>query len=150
MEPPDLLEPPRIDEQNRRLCHATSKRTGEPCNAPAMHGMDVCRIHGGSAPQARRSARQRLLDLVDPAIATLAREMEQAESSSDRQRAANSILDRAGYARLPKIDEDEARDILVQRLIELRDARVSRATRGANVIEGAVTEPRKAHSRETE
>lgn len=113
-----------MDEQNRRLCHARSKRTGKPCNAPAMHGMDVCRIHGGAAPQARKSARKRLLELIEPAIVTLETEMEMASSSADRQRAANSILDRAGYGRSPEIDVDDARAVLVQRLLELRDARV--------------------------
>ncbi|TNC61189.1 hypothetical protein [Rubellimicrobium roseum] len=27
-------------------CHARSKRTGEPCQAPAVTGWQVCRMHG--------------------------------------------------------------------------------------------------------
>ena len=34
-------------------CTATSKRTGQPCRAPAVKGWSVCRFHGarGGAPQ---------------------------------------------------------------------------------------------------
>ena len=33
-------------------CSATSKRTGEPCQAPSVRGWKVCRFHGaqGGAP----------------------------------------------------------------------------------------------------
>lgn len=27
-------------------CKATSKRTGQPCKAPAVRGWNVCRMHG--------------------------------------------------------------------------------------------------------
>lgn len=30
-----------------RSCQATSKRTGQQCQAPAMRGKNVCRTHGG-------------------------------------------------------------------------------------------------------
>jgi hypothetical protein len=36
-----LLKAPR--------CSATSKRTGEPCQAPAVRGRKVCRFHGAKA-----------------------------------------------------------------------------------------------------
>lgn len=85
-----------------------------------MHGQRVCKFHGGASPQAKAKARLRLLELVDPAIATLAREMVQADLSSDRQKAANSILDRAGYARMSRIEAVDAREVLIQRLLDLR------------------------------
>lgn len=31
-------------------CTARSKRTGEPCNNPAIRGKDKCRMHGGKTP----------------------------------------------------------------------------------------------------
>ena len=39
--------------QNAPRCTATSKRTGEPCKAPAVRGWTVCRFHGarGGAPK---------------------------------------------------------------------------------------------------
>ena len=39
--------------QNARRCSATSKRTGKPCQAPAVRGWAVCRFHGarGGAPE---------------------------------------------------------------------------------------------------
>lgn len=34
----------------RRLCAATNKKTGKPCNGFAMKGKDVCFHHGGNTP----------------------------------------------------------------------------------------------------
>ncbi|TNC74886.1 hypothetical protein [Rubellimicrobium roseum] len=34
------------DTKLARRCHARSKRTGEPCQAPAVTGWQVCRMHG--------------------------------------------------------------------------------------------------------
>jgi hypothetical protein len=82
--------------------------------------MRVCRMHGGASPGAKRKAALRLLELVDPAIATLAREMAQADTSKDRQSAANSILDRAGYGRAQMVEVGDARQMLIQRLIDLQ------------------------------
>jgi uncharacterized protein YjcR len=39
-------------------CHAKSKRTGKPCQSPAVRGSNVCRMHGagGGAPKGNRNA----------------------------------------------------------------------------------------------
>jgi hypothetical protein len=46
---PAFLEAPR--------CHARSKRTGKPCQSPAVIGWKVCRHHGagGGAPTGKRN-----------------------------------------------------------------------------------------------
>lgn len=41
-------------------CKATGKRSGRQCANSAMDGQAVCRMHGGSAPQARRKAAERI------------------------------------------------------------------------------------------
>ncbi len=43
--------------QKAPRCSATSKRTGKPCQAPAMRGRTVCRFHGarGGAPKGKRN-----------------------------------------------------------------------------------------------
>lgn len=39
----------------------TAKRTnGEPCNAYAVKGLKVCRVHGAGSPQARAAAKRRV------------------------------------------------------------------------------------------
>ena len=86
-----------------------------------MTGSTVCRMHGGASPQARNKAKLRLAELVDPAIATLAREMTTATSSKDRMAAANSILDRAGWGRVSQVEIGDARELLIARLISMRD-----------------------------
>src|SRR3954451_5459223 len=42
-------------------CTARSKRTGQPCRAPAVSGWRVCRMHGagGGAPKGKRNGRYR-------------------------------------------------------------------------------------------
>lgn len=121
LEPVDVWANLRRDQQGRALCHAHSTRSGELCNAPAVRGMTVCRTHGGASRQARDKAKLRLAELVDPAIATLAREMATAETSADRQRAANSILDRAGWGRVTTIEAGDVRELLIARLLSMRD-----------------------------
>lgn len=101
-------------------CTATSRKTGDRCGAMAIAGGRVCRYHGGGAPQIKRKAQLRLLELIEPAIATLAREMATAEKSADRQRAANSILDRAGMPRTQVVDAGVAKDLLMARITSMR------------------------------
>lgn len=113
---------PMDDETpQRRQCKAKN-RAGERCKRAPMRGGMVCRMHGGAAPQTKRKASLRLLELIDPAIATLAREMTTAEKSADKQRAANSILDRAGMPRRTEVvDAGSATDLLIERIRELRE-----------------------------
>ncbi len=107
--------------EGRLRCRATSRRTGERCGRAAHPGATVCASHGAKAPQVKRKAQMRLIELVDPAIATLAREMVNAEKSADKQRAANSILDRAGFGRVSKVETTDARELLKEKMMELRD-----------------------------
>lgn len=109
-----------LDRAARPRCTARSKTTGEQCRQSAIPGGGVCRFHGGGAPSVKRKAALRLASLVDPAIGTLAREMVKADKSSDRQRAANSILDRAGITRGQSAELDVARALLLERLLEAR------------------------------
>lgn len=123
-------------------CKATSKATGKQCGRTAVPGATVCTYHGGNAPQVKRKAALRLLELVDPAITTLAREMVQADKSSDRQRAANSILDRAGVPRATTTPDGEAaRDLLVERLRQIRE---QQETQGAVPQDHQTDEPMEA------
>lgn len=120
MSNPDDTQPPaRYDPQNRRLCGAKRKSDHELCGAPAMAGQRVCRLHGGSTQKARNAAKLRLMDLVDPAITMLGRELVAKESEpKDRLAAANSILDRAGLSRRTELTVDDARDMLIQKLAD--------------------------------
>jgi periplasmic glucans biosynthesis protein len=44
--------------QQALKCHARSKRSGKPCQSPAVRGYSVCRMHGagGGAPKGNRNA----------------------------------------------------------------------------------------------
>ena len=67
------------------------------CRNAAILGGSVCAKHGGSAPQVRRSARERLEALVDPAIDGLRAAMKSGDVGAI-VRAATVVLDRTGLA----------------------------------------------------
>lgn len=117
-----MSTPPAPEEKRRCKAHS---RTGERCKYPPVPGATVCRFHGGNAPQVRRKAALRLAELVDPAIATMAQVMVDRQARhSDRLRAAENVLDRAGVPR--KVDVEDAttsREILLDRLTALREQR---------------------------
>lgn len=102
-----------------RRCHATN-RNGEQCGRSAIAGGTVCRYHGGAAPQVQAAARIRLTQLVDPALGRLARILIQG-NDRDAMRAIENVLDRAGVVRGGQPGEDEARELLREYLIDLRD-----------------------------
>jgi hypothetical protein len=55
-------------------CTATNKR-GKPCGAWAIRGGNVCRVHGGMAPQVQRKARERLQASSDAVAHAIAESM---------------------------------------------------------------------------
>ena len=71
----------------------------------------MCRYHGGSAPQVKKKARERLNDLVDPAINQLERILtkEPILSSPQENRvliaAAKDVLDRTGFKPVEKTED---------------------------------------------
>ena len=79
-----------------RQCTATAKSTGKRCTQPPIHGGNVCRYHGGAAPQVIKKARERLADLVDPAIGRL-RVLVDTEDERVALAAAKDILDRNDF-----------------------------------------------------
>jgi hypothetical protein len=81
-----------------RRCTATANRTGERCRAPAIKGGTVCRVHGGAAGHVKKAAKERLLELVDPALAALHKVLTDKDADdSTKVRAAVAILDRTGH-----------------------------------------------------
>lgn len=73
----------------------------------------MCATHGGSAPQVRQRAQERLLQAVDPVAAELVRIALEGESEADRLRACQAVLDRAGLPKAERLQLD-ARTELVQ------------------------------------
>jgi hypothetical protein len=54
----------------KNLC--TARRTnGQPCRNAPINGATVCRVHGGSAPQVKRKAAERLAEARDAALTKL-------------------------------------------------------------------------------
>ena len=97
------------------------------CRVRAGYGTDHprvgrCRNHGGNTPSGRTAARLRLAELVQPAMATLARALTDPDAPwTVKRQAASDILDRAGYPRRVDVDVDAQREGLVDRLWALAD-----------------------------
>jgi hypothetical protein len=80
-----------------RRCTATSKTTGQPCGAYAIHGGFVCGYHGGKAPQTVAAAKRRLVEMVDASLRYINRALETDETCDPvAMKAAQLVLDRAG------------------------------------------------------
>lgn len=90
--------------QDPTRCTARRK-SGEPCRNHAIKGSNVCRMHGGAAPQVRRAAEVRLLMASDGAVAALVSILRDSKAEDAvKVRAATAILDRAGLGPKQEID----------------------------------------------
>ena len=95
-------------------------RAGKGTDHP---GVGNCRNHTGSTPGGRKSAKLKLAELVPGAIATLGRQIAtDGVPEHVRLRAAQDILDRAGFPRRVEVDPEAARTELYERLMEIREA----------------------------
>jgi hypothetical protein len=99
-------------------CRAHSSQTEKRCKKQAIAGGTVCATHGGSAPQVRKAAALRVLELVNPALANLAKDLK-SQNPSIRQRATFDVLDRAGLKgtdRLQLFGPEDSPDINLESL----------------------------------
>jgi hypothetical protein len=80
----------------RQRCTARVSDGSRQCERWAINGSTVCATHGGRAPQVMKSARERLAELVEPALKGL----NKALKSNDLPtivRASQIVLDRCGF-----------------------------------------------------
>lgn len=92
-------------------CTATAKSTGERCQNAPMKGSNVCRVHGGAAPQVQKKAQERLDEMADATTADIQSNLEDLQSEydhvgtpdekvailSEMRRLWKIILDRTGH-----------------------------------------------------
>lgn len=139
----------------RQQCTAhRSDRSGRRCRRWAMDGQQTCQVHGGASPQAKRSARERLLEAADPAAARLVRAIEDADPKVAIT-ACRLVLDRAGHGptstlELAALDREQAERIAaviggaLQRLgLDGRDAAIRAAVAAELRGEPAPKTPRR-------
>ena len=84
----------------RQRCTAHLSDGSRQCERWAINGSTVCATHGGQAPQVKKSARERLEALIDPAIDALRDVLQRGLDSGETPsavRAALGILDRCGF-----------------------------------------------------
>lgn len=114
-------------------CTAHSKQAKRRCARARTPGTNVCKSHGSAAPQTKRKAALRLAAMVDPALDRLHQIVTNPDSDDGHAiRAVENVLDRTGYPRKVEYDPETATQLLIERLIQLRDE--------PEVIEGEVVE----------
>ena len=82
------------------------RKNGLPCTRHAIYGGSVCIVHGGAAPQVKASARERIAEMVAPALAVMSKAMAMKTKQGPLPiavTAAKDMLDRAGYKATDKI-----------------------------------------------
>jgi hypothetical protein len=77
-----------------RRCTARSKQTGQRCGHYAIRGANVCRHHGGAAPQVKEAARRRLQAMIYPALAAFEELLEQKEFPTVRFATSREVINR--------------------------------------------------------
>ena len=87
------------DPLDQPRCTATAKSTHQQCRNTPVLGTNVCRIHGGAAPQVRQAGARRILEsLVGPALTELARIIRNPDvADTVKITAIRDLLDRTGY-----------------------------------------------------
>src|SRR5260370_622675 len=78
-------------------------RSGKRCTQYSIRGGSVCKMHGGSAPQVKQAALERILAAADPVAAEMIRLARKARSESVRRMACTDLLDRAGLERVQSV-----------------------------------------------
>lgn len=115
-----------IEEElvTRRRCTATSKQSQQRCKRSAILGGSVCFTHGGAAPQVQRKARERLLELVEPALVEMTKiVLNKSTPPNVKLAAIKDILDRSGLGAVQKIEADisiyDTREALLREIEEI-------------------------------
>ena len=97
-----------------------NKTNGQPCKAPAIKGGTVCRVHGGSAPQVKAKAMQRLLAAVDPIMAELVELALKGETPAVKLAAIRDALDRAGVGEAKRVEVLLTDSVLEEEIARLK------------------------------
>lgn len=86
-------------------CSARAKGTGKRCRRPSALGANVCRMHGGSAPQVKAKAARRLEQAADVLVQRLLQfALDGNVEDATALRAIRDALDRAGLGANKAVD----------------------------------------------
>lgn len=108
-------------------CTATAKSSGQQCGKPAIPGGTVCRLHGGSAPQVRSKAADRLEHARNLALERLIEQLGPPESPmyavevKDLLAVVDKLTSKVQLLRGEATSRDESKRVdVVKRQLELR------------------------------
>jgi len=119
-----MAEDDHIEDKTNQ-CTATAKSTGKRCQQSAVPGTNVCRFHGGSAPQVEEKAQERLDRMADEVTAKFEDKLDDLMGEYDRsedrdekvkmfremRQVLTDILDRTGHGPSEKREHDVDADV---------------------------------------
>ena len=111
---------------NAPRCTAKSKRSGQLCRNPAIMGGYVCRMHGGSCPQVKAKAQERLMALQPKAIQTLDKLLSRDEFPTVQLGAAKDVLDRTEGRASESVSVELSGSVDIVAILQSRHARHQR------------------------
>jgi hypothetical protein len=94
------------DRRDNPRCCTARRSDGEPCRRYAARGGNVCRVHGGAAPQVLAKARERISLAADRMARELLGIATGAESEAVKLAAVKDALDRAGLSAKTAVEVD--------------------------------------------
>lgn len=95
-------------------------RQGQQCQHWAIHGGNVCRWHGGAAPQTAAAAQRRIKELAIPALDVIHERLKDKKRPDLALMAARDVLDRNGLKKSDKVELTGADgEALVPKTIEV-------------------------------
>ncbi len=80
----------------RQRCTARLSNGSRQCERWAINGSNVCSTHGGRAKQVQRRAKERLAELIEPALTGLNKALESNDLTAI-VKASQIVLDRTGF-----------------------------------------------------
>ena len=102
MDPTDPMEADNPMDGRRCTAH---NRSGKCCRNRPIRGGNVCRLHGGGAPQVKKAAKARLDALVDPSIGVYDYALKQKKVNLPAAlKAASEVLNRTRHKEPDKLD----------------------------------------------
>lgn len=108
-----------LDRMKTGTVCTARRRNGQPCMNYAIKGSNVCRLHGGSAPQVRAAAQVRLLMASDNLMASLLKiANDETIPVQIRLAAIRDGLDRANIVGTQQISLELGMPAWEQRLLE--------------------------------
>lgn len=119
MEDQPLIDPFGREMSQEFRCQGKVWSTGEQCKKFAVTGTNVCLTHGAGAPQVRRGAHLRILEMAELAVDVHEKILRETEDERVALKAVEMVYERVGLRPNPQhMDVGTSRDLLMKKILQ--------------------------------